>query len=398
MKINADKLRSDIKNNLLAHGIPASLINLNLFSPTYAMLSKLDIQKMGAVIAAIEAIVVMPAYQEKVLQWSPTIAQKNHGTKGVFYGYDFHLSPSGPQLIEINTNAGGVLLNLILLQALLQELPGLKSSVNAADLEVDIVNMFINEWRLQRSDKALKTIAIVDHNPEQQHLYSEFVLFKNLFKKHGFNCVIADPAEFTIKKQVLYCGNFSVDLVYNRLTDFYFMEPQHAILAEAYTNNLAVFTPHPYGYALYANKRNLTLLTDEALLRAWHVPEKNIQILINGIPRTRLVGEIDSIILKEERKHLFFKPVTGYGGKGTYRGESVTKRVFEEILHHDYVAQNFAPASYVSTEEGEIFKIDLRNYVYEGKVQLLAARLYQGQTTNFRTPGGGFAGVFQAGK
>jgi hypothetical protein len=38
-------------------------------------------------------------------------------------------------------------------------------------------------------------------------------------------------------------------------------------------------------------------------------------------------------------------------------------------------------------------KLDLRNYVYAGHVQLIAARLWQGQTTNFRTPGGGFAPV-----
>jgi hypothetical protein len=39
-------------------------------------------------------------------------------------------------------------------------------------------------------------------------------------------------------------------------------------------------------------------------------------------------------------------------------------------------------------------KIDIRAYVYQGKIQLLAARLYAGQTTNFRTLGGGFAPVF----
>jgi hypothetical protein len=38
-------------------------------------------------------------------------------------------------------------------------------------------------------------------------------------------------------------------------------------------------------------------------------------------------------------------------------------------------------------------KVDVRNYVYAGAVQLIAARLYQGQTTNFRTEGGGFAPV-----
>lgn len=39
-------------------------------------------------------------------------------------------------------------------------------------------------------------------------------------------------------------------------------------------------------------------------------------------------------------------------------------------------------------------KFDLRNYVYDGQIDWLAARLYQGQTTNFRTPGGGFAPVY----
>ena len=40
-------------------------------------------------------------------------------------------------------------------------------------------------------------------------------------------------------------------------------------------------------------------------------------------------------------------------------------------------------------------KLDLRNYVYGDTVQLVAARLWQGQTTNFRTPGGGFAPVLE---
>ena len=49
--------------------------------------------------------------------------------------------------------------------------------------------------------------------------------------------------------------------------------------------------------------------------------------------------------------------------------------------------------------EGEgvtTMKADIRCYVYAGRIQLVAARLYQGQTTNFRTPGGGFAPVFIA--
>jgi hypothetical protein len=36
----------------------------------------------------------------------------------------------------------------------------------------------------------------------------------------------------------------------------------------------------------------------------------------------------------------------------------------------------------------------VRSYVYNGQLQWVAARIYQGQTTNFRTPGGGFAAVY----
>src|SRR4030067_1183541 len=38
-------------------------------------------------------------------------------TPGVFLGYDFHLDEHGPRLIEINTNAGGALLNVYLARA-----------------------------------------------------------------------------------------------------------------------------------------------------------------------------------------------------------------------------------------------------------------------------------------
>jgi hypothetical protein len=41
-------------------------------------------------------------------------------------------------------------------------------------------------------------------------------------------------------------------------------------------------------------------------------------------------------------------------------------------------------------------KVDLRSYTYRGEVLLYAARMYQGQTTYFQTPGGGFALVLTA--
>ena len=97
------------------------------------------------------------------------------------------------------------------------------------------------------------------------------------------------------------------------------------------------------------------------------------------------------------RNGLFFKPCSGYGGKAAYRGDKITRKVWNEILAGTYVAQEIVLASSRNVAiDGKIesLKADLRCYAYAGQVQLLAARLYRGQTTNFRTPGGGFAPVF----
>jgi len=90
---------------------------------------------------------------------------------------------------------------------------------------------------------------------------------------------------------------------------------------------------------------------------------------------------------------LFFKPNSGYGSRGAYRGDKLTRRVFGEILQSAYIAQKLAMPGERRVSEMESLKYDVRCYTYNGVIQLAAARLYQGQTTNFRTPGGGFAPV-----
>lgn len=68
-------------------------------------------------------------------------------------------------------------------------------------------------------------------------------------------------------------------------------------------------------------------------------------------------------------------------------------------MRGDYVAQEQVPPSergIIVDDQKQQLKMDIRAYVYAGEIQLVAARLYQGQTTNFRTQGGGFAPVFVA--
>ena len=116
-----------------------------------------------------------------------------------------------------------------------------------------------------------------------------------------------------------------------------------------------------------------------------------------GVPRTVLVTSDNAQHLWETRKALFFKPAGGHGSKAVYRGDKLTKGVWAEIIRGGYVAQEFAaPSERMVKLDGapEVRKADVRLYVYDGDPLLTAARLYKGQTTNFRTPGGGFAPVF----
>jgi len=392
------------------------------FSSADITIAAAQMQAMADIISAIESVIAMPAYQAHALAQSPEIARLPVKSRGVFMGYDFHLTDTGPKLIEINTNAGGGLLNAYLLASHGHVEEG-------ARIRDEYVAMFLEEWRLERGDAPLRRIAIVDENPAEQFLAPEFALFKELFEQHGIAAVVADPGEFESDGQQLLHAGQPIDLIYNRLTDFALDATVNRKIRAIFESGGVVITPHPRAHALYADKRNLMQLSDDTALQALGVDESTRQTLLAGIPKTVAVTPEQGEQFWAERKRWFFKPPAGFGSRAAYRGDKLTKRVFEEILHGGYIAQEIAPPSeYVvpllplqgggrvgdgfgaapinethphptPPLEGEgvaTMKADIRCYVYAGRIQLVAARLYQGQTTNFRTLGGGFAPVFVA--
>lgn len=370
----------------------------HLFSDTMVFVAQTHLQRMAELIAAITRVIALPAYRERVLAYAPAIAVYQPKSAGVFLGYDFHLGEDGPKIIEINTNAGGALLNAKLARAqstCCGQFAGLLPC--GRDLERDFVAMFREEWGLARGDAPISCIAIVDEAPATQYLAPEFELFRRLFEAHGIAAIVVDPTEFSFDGQRLLCDGQAVDLVYNRLTDFALDEPRNQALREAYLADAVVLTPHPRAHALYADKRNLAALTDEPWLIEAGVGEADRQLLLAGIPQTQVVAPDKAAAFWDARKQWFFKPFAGYASKAAYRGEKLTRRVFEDIARGGYVAQALVSPSERRVQvdgTAQQLKLDLRCYVYRDTVQLVSARLYQGQTTNFRTPGGGFAAVF----
>lgn len=400
--LNVERLREQLESEPSLKGMMENIFQSrpNLFSSTVVFVSQEVQRQIEATVSAIERVAALPGYQAQALSRANASAQHSFGPLGVCMGYDFHLSAHGPQLIEINTNAGGLLLNVALARAqdaCCKELDwAFPSSARRDTLKKSVFDMFAAEWQLQRGAAPWRSVVIVDHAPLEQYLAPEFELFRQLFAQHGITAAIADPSELSWHNGELVHQGAPVDMVYNRLTDFYLTDPAHLALRQAHEAGGVVLTPHPRAHALLADKRNLIALSQSELLLAWGASAADRKLLAANVPATRLVTPERADELWAERRQLFFKPVAGYGAKAAYRGDKLTKRVWSEILESDFVAQALVPPSgrMIEVDGAQTdLKFDIRAYTYAGQVQLLAARMYAGQTTNFRTQGGGFSPV-----
>lgn len=405
VRLDRDRLRSAL-GAALGDGLALLDARPGLASGSAIFADAADLAAMDRTTALALRALGSPAYLQHAAQHAPTVARLGRPDAGVLLGLDFHLGGANPQLIEINTNPGGLLVNLHLARAVSACCEAvaaplglcLARGITEDELPSRIVASFLKAWAEARGTAPLSGIAIVDDDPAAQYLYPEFLLFERLFRDAGLEARIVDAAALAFDDGRLLADGMRVDLVYNRLTDFYFAEPSHAALRAAFESGAAVVTPNPADHAHYADKRLLAWLRDETLLREAGLTDEECAHLLRTIPATEIVDPAAAASLWERRKDLFFKPVDGYGGKAAYRGDKLTRAKFEHILAHRYVAQAVAPPStrqVVVDGETTDLKADVRNYVFDGATWMRAARLYSGQTTNFRTPGGGFAPVLE---
>jgi hypothetical protein len=379
----AEAARAKVASRMGDAGFAALLAERpHLFAETSVFLAPETRAEISAQIAAIEEVFAAPAYEAAILARNADPALRAQpGTRGVLMGYDFHIAHEGPRLIEINTNAGGAFL-----MAALRGDPA---------EEAALADMFGEEWARSGRAGGPATVAIVDEAPEGQYLYPDMLLARGILSRAGIDAFIADPGELRFEAGRLRARGRAVDLVYNRLTDFALSEPAHKALREALLADAAIVTPAPRHHALYADKRNLALLASGGALAALGLSDgarRNLEAIPRAIPVT---GE-GADALWASRRDYFFKPECGFGSRGAYRGDKLTKSVWSRIVEGGYIAQAFVPPASRAVRAGGAetrLKYDLRAYAYAGRVLFRAARLYQGQATNFRTAGGGLAEV-----
>ena len=385
-----------------------------LFADAPVFLPRQSVAQMHALVATVEAAAALPAWRQAALaELGP--AAPDDGPLGVCMGYDFHVDAAGrPSLIEINTNAGGLLLNAALAHSGAPCCGAMDLALPPANppgaIESAVLAMFAAEWARARAAgwpvaqrDAPRLLAIVDEHPDKQFLWPEFQLYARLLRQAGWPTLICPPHALHWRHGQLWHGDGAdaqpVDMVYNRLTDFSLSDPACAPLRQAWQARQLALTPHPLSHALLADKRRLLWLSAPDWLAQAGVDAKSRQLLQACAPQALEVSAEHAAALWAERRRWFFKPAAGYGSRAAYRGDKLTRRVWEDILRAAdgppagrYIAQALRPPGERAHGDGP-HKLDVRVYAYAGAPLALAARLYRGQTTNFRTPGGGFARV-----
>lgn len=393
MSTSAARDLNDTCDCVRADTAPLATAVAPVFCEVPVFVDERDLATMRRAVTLIEATSRLPGWADAAD--IPAPHRRDPGPRGVLMGYDFHLTDDGPRLIEVNTNAGGALLATELLRAH-------DRGEAATRFEAALVDSFRADWRAARGDAPLRSVAIVDEAPTTQFLYPEFQRYQALFQAAGLTAVIVAPADLHTADGVLWAGDVRIDLVYLRSTDFDLSGPASAALAEAWAHDLAVLTPNPHVHARVADKRRLITLSDDHTLQRLGLSDEDRALLTAVVPRTVPVTVDSADTLWAERKRWFFKPATGFGSRAALRGDKVTRGRWADVLAsvaagEPWVAQATVPPSTrtVPGADGPL-KVDLRAIAHDGVVHGFFARVYDGQTTNLRTAGGGFATVLSS--
>src|SRR3546814_3582139 len=142
-----------------------------------------------------------------------------------------------------------------------------------------------------------------------------------MLQKHDFEVEIVDGTGFRRDRGQLLANDRPVDLIYNRMTDFALEEHSHEPIRRAYEAGEVVLTPNPRNHAIYADKRNLVLLSDPDMLLQLGVEAELVAVLSASIPTTLRVTPATADALWATRSKLFFKPAGGFGRSDEHTSE-----------------------------------------------------------------------------
>lgn len=294
--------------------------------------------------------------------------------------YDVHPGPDGPVLIEVNTNAGGI---LSAIQAARLGNPCC-ADWEQGELEDRLIALFRRDL-LGLEPAATGVVAIVDDELDKQALRPEMEALCQLLRPWASDMRLVDASTLRFEQGLLHDGNTVIDRIYWRSTDFRIEHPGHRAVRQALDAGRVILAPSPAAYTAIADKRRFIDWSRQPML----AQDGQQQF---RIARTLPMRERSQDQWYAERADWVFKPSCGHASRGVYLGRKISRAKLASLPAAQYLAQQYAAHPQL-WREGEPWKYDLRLFADRGQVIGAAARVFQGQVLGLRAPGSGFAPV-----
>jgi hypothetical protein len=304
-------------------------------------------------------------------------------SRPLLLSYDVHPTPQGPVLIEVNTNAGGL---LTAIQAA-RHVNACCAEWEQDRLEERLVRLFQRDL-LGAGPADTGHVAIVDDRLQSQPLLPEMQAMGELIAPHAAGVIVADAGELSLRDGRLWCRDRRIDRIYWRSTDFLLADPAHADIRRAVEAGAVVLAPSPAAYSAVADKRRFLEWSRDPLLAA----EDGAGHAGFRIAQTVPLAARERDAWYADRADWVFKPVSGYASRGVYVGRSISRAKLASLPAADYVAQRYAPHPVVD-RDGREWKYDVRFFADRGEVIGAVARVFLGQVVGMKEPGSGFAPI-----
>lgn len=304
-------------------------------------------------------------------------------SRPLLLSYDVHPTADGPVLIEVNTNAGGVLAAI----AAARGINDCCADWEQGRLRGRLLELFRRD--LLGGDGAdAGVVAIVDDQLASQPLLAEMQALAQMMQPYARDVRVVDAQDLRYEHGRLRHGDIVIDRIYWRSTDFTVEAPEHEPVRRALADGAITLAPSPAAYRAIADKRRFVewsrqpqLARDDDSGLAFRLAET--------LPMTS--RPIDAWYA--DRRQWVFKPVSGHASRGVYVGKSISRQKLAELPVEAYLAQRYAPHPIVD-RNGVEWKYDVRFFADRGQIIGAAARVFQGQVVGMRTPGSGFAPVY----
>jgi hypothetical protein len=249
-------------------------------------------------------------------------------------------------------------------------------------------------------------IAILEfRNPSG---FSEYSLFRDYFRKEGYNCEIVAPEHLEYRNGVLRANGFEIHLIYRRISVQEFLikfDLSHPLVG-AYRDR-AVCMVNSFRSELSHKRSMFSLLTDDDVTAKFPQPER--KAIKDHVPWTRLVKDVQTVykdrkvdllqLINQNRELFVLKPNDDSSDDPTFPGREMDQQGWERAVRQarraPYVVQErveavthlFPMLNYGSLEFKEM-QVEVHPQVFLGKVAGCSAWVSAANSTAFSSSAG----------